>query len=75
MRVFAVKDKYGEDGADLRFTLTLVTSINPIDQCPCWARITTGANDADNFKTTVFEAVDQGFLRRGDVLVADNSKV
>ncbi len=71
-RVFVIDDNQ-MDG-NLRFTLTLCTSIQSPDNM-FWVRATTEKNNAANFGAIVLEMLQANFLQRGDVLVMDNSPV
>ena len=75
-RVFVYRNSLAPTGSDERFTVTLITSINSThSSCPCWSAVTYGPNDAVNFANILVEAVIDGYLQAGDVIVADNSKV
>jgi hypothetical protein len=54
---------------NLRFTLSLATTISVDWPCTTFASVTTEANTAVNFAHTVMKMLTEGFLQRGDVLV------
>ncbi len=57
-----------------RLTCTCITSIRT-DQCTTWVTATRGANTAVNFIENILDAVEEGFIRAGSIIILDNAKV
>ncbi len=60
---------------NLRFTLTLATSVKPDQPSTCFGIITEVANTAVHFCHSIMRMLDDGFLEPGDIIVMDNAPV
>ncbi len=71
-RTIIVRNKllFGQE----RLTLTLLAGIDEAD-CTCWGSVTTSNNTAENFFEIIKDAIRDGYLRAGHILVLDNASV
>ncbi len=71
-RIIVVRDTMVEN--EERFTLTICTSIAPED-APVTAAVTNGKNDSAMFFNFCLNLLHQRYLKPGDMLILDNSRV